>query len=138
MYLNIINFINVLDLLQVHALRPTDVVPEAIDKLFSFFERQEIKSDTVIWRQGDLPDKCLILADGRLLNSLEEEAGTTEVIEVGHLVGEFSLMVNQRRLGTLSAIDNSVIFVLSKMKYDMIISTEPYLAFVLARICMVR
>ena len=87
---------------------------------------------------GEISDHALIVGAGKLLHELEEEAGTAELIDVGHLVGEYGLLNAQRRLGTLRALEDSTVYVLSKEQYDELTRDDPYAAFVLARICLVR
>jgi CRP-like cAMP-binding protein len=51
-------------------------------------------------------------------------------------VGEYGLLNMERRLGTLTALEPSIILVLDKSVYDDMILKDPYTAFVLSRICM--
>jgi CRP-like cAMP-binding protein len=53
-------------------------------------------------------------------------------------VGEYGLINNTVRQGTLSALEDSELYVLSKSSFETMMKEEPYLAFALSRICMVR
>ncbi len=68
---------------QIHALRPPDCSSESLDALMSYFTRCELTAGQVLWRQGEKSSSAVLLQSGRLLNTLEEEAGTTEEIYVG-------------------------------------------------------
>lgn len=41
-----------------------------------------MEEGTILWRQGDASLCAVLLAHGKLLHTLEEEAGTTEEIQV--------------------------------------------------------
>lgn len=52
-------------------------------------------------------------------------------------MGEYGLINNIVRQGTLTAVEDSELYVLSKATFEKIVRDEPYLAFALSRICMV-
>ena len=79
-----------------------------------------------------------MVSSGRLLNSLEEEAGTTEVITVGHLVGEYGLLTAHKRFSTLTAVEPSTVFQLDRANYERLGREHPELVLVLSKICIVR
>lgn len=64
---------------QLYTVRPPDVSRASIDMLLSYFKSRSIRSGEVLWRQGEESKSAVLLVSGSLLNSLEEEAGTTEV-----------------------------------------------------------
>ena len=122
---------------QLYALCPYDESTDSIDKLFQYFELKRTNIDNVVlWEQGGPSVSAIILVSGKLVNSLQEEAGTTEPVEVGHLVGEYGLLTGQARHGTLTAVEPSVYYELSQSKYEEMKSKEPKLAFILCRICL--
>lgn len=109
-----------------------------IDRLISYFHREEVAEGEVLWRQNDESEQAVLLISGKMQHVLEEEAGTTEIVFPGHLVGEFGLLNNQNRYGTLVALEPSEVLVLSKVTLKRMIEKDPYLSFVLSKICMVR
>jgi sulfate permease, SulP family len=121
---------------QLYALCPADVPIESIDRLISYFEHRYVSAGEVLWKQGEESDRALILASGRLIHTLEEEAGTMELIDIGHLVGEYGLLSGQRRYGTLTAIQASNVYVLTADKYKKMTMDDPFISLVLARICL--
>jgi CRP-like cAMP-binding protein len=75
--------------------------------------------------------------EGKLLSVLEEEKGTTEEILIGHLVGEYGLINNQKRLATLVALQDSEVLSLNKQQFEFIVENDAYSAFLLSKVCMV-
>lgn len=54
--------------------------------------------------------RAILVISGLMEHVLEEEAGTKEYVYPGHLVGEYGLINEQTRSGTLSAIENCNIY----------------------------
>lgn len=121
---------------QIYSIVPSDVSYESVDRLFSYFKKRNIPAGSVLWRLGDVSQHAVVLATGRLLNSLEDEPCTTETIDVGHLVGEYGLLTGHRRYGTLTATEPSVILELDMQRYQEMERRDPLLALVLSKICM--
>jgi SulP family sulfate permease len=117
---------------QLYALCPYDDV----DLLMMYFQTFHLAADTIIWRQGDLSDKALLLVSGELTSTLEEEAGTMEIIESGHLVGEYGIINGQRRLSTMQATKDSEVLVISSVGYEKLTEERPDLALILVKICV--
>lgn len=121
---------------QIYSIVPSDVSYESVDKLFSYFKKRSVPTGTVLWRLGDASHHAVVLATGRLINSLEDEPCTMETINVGHLVGEYGLLTGHRRYGTLTAVEPSVILELDLARYQEMERRDPQLALVLSKICM--
>ena len=54
----------------------------------------------------------------------------------GHLVGEFSLITNRNRQGTLIAQKDCELLVLSRQQLDKMRHEDPFSALILNRICL--
>ena len=63
----------------------------AIPKLFKYFRSRKISPNEVLWRQDTPSDQAALLVKGKLISVLEDEAGTRELINPGHLIGEFGM-----------------------------------------------
>ena len=114
---------------------PVDVVK----KLLSYFVPEYLNKGIVLWFQGEMSTKAVLLGEGQLKSYVEgEESTTTEHVQVGALVGEFGLLSSTTRRSTVVASAHSHLFVLHKSAFDDMCRREPYLSYVLARICMVR
>lgn len=61
-----------------------------------------------------------------------------QVIEIGHLVGEYGLLSCQKRQGTLTATEDCVVLELERKQYEGLTKTNPALILVLSKICIVR
>ena len=139
-------------MLQLLALCPDD--PRKVEKLVEKFERQFVESGAYLWRIGDDPDFCLLLSEGCLVASSADEyvladgseaaggaggaggaAGEEEGEEilVGHLVGEYSLLMGTTRQGSLRATEDSIVYVLRRGMFD---DMEDDLRVLLYRICL--
>lgn len=124
---------------QVHRLSGGGAgVTATLLRLFSFFETMDVQTGTVLWRQGDPSDRAVLLVRGRLQNELEDEAGTTESILPGHLVGEFGLLRDQLRQGTLRVSTASQLLVLTQQRFEEMEAKDSQAALLLAKISMVR
>lgn len=111
---------------------------QKIEQLMSYFVREFAERNSVLWVQGSLPDRALLLVSGRLQHLLEEEAGTIEVVYPGHLIGEFGLLNGHARNGTLTATEDCEMLVLRAGSFAEMERNDPYLALVFSKICMVR
>ena len=61
-------------------------------QLFSMFERETRYKDVVLWKQGSESDCVKLLVRGKLISTLENEAGTQEVVDCGNTLGELGLI----------------------------------------------
>jgi SulP family sulfate permease len=100
-----------------------------IHRLLDYFHIQEIEKDEVLWKQGDVPDCTLLLVDGALRAVVEEEAGTTEDVSVGAVVGELCFLTGEKRKTSLIAVRRSVVYVLDRTSFEQMLQTDCYLAF---------
>ena len=132
-------------MLQLLALCPDE--PQKVDKLVSHFRRQEVHAGTFLWQIGDEPDFCVLLSEGGLVASCtdrhflsaaasigndngEEE---DEAILVGHLVGEYSMLMNVTRQGSLRATEDSTVYVLNRGDY---LALDDDLKVLLFQVCL--
>jgi hypothetical protein len=122
---------------QLHSLCPNES-SETVDKLLSYFEPEKVSKGAVLWHQGDASTRAILLCEGKLTSSVQGEESATEVVSVGYLCGEYGLINGQLRQSTITAVEPSVIFSLRKEKFEKMLSKDPYLAFVLTKICSVR
>jgi len=122
-----------LALQQLRALCPSEDTDVAV-RLLAHMERRTIPSGTILWRQGDPSTFCMLLSEGLLQNRLEEEAGTAEDCRPGCLVGEYHFINKERRMGTLSAKENSIVYALGASEFEAMLKEDPYAGFVLARV----
>jgi len=60
--------------------------PDRVDRLLSYFIRDSIDQGTVLWMQGTLSDRAVLVISGRLEHLLEEEADTREIVYPGNYV----------------------------------------------------
>ena len=57
--------------------------PDRVDRLLSYFIRDSIEQGTVLWMQGTMSDRAVLVISGRLEHLLEEEADTREIVYPG-------------------------------------------------------
>ncbi|OQR96717.1 Sulfate Permease (SulP) Family [Achlya hypogyna] len=110
--------------------------PEVIQALLGYFEQQVLETGACVWRQGDSSNSSMILAEGRLQAIVEEEAGTTEDIPVGALVGELCLLTGEKRKTSMYATEPSVVYVLTLAKFQEMLHKDSYLAFLFQGIAL--
>ena len=132
--------------LQLLALCPDE--PAKVEKLVAHFRRQEIESGMYLWQIGDEPDFCVLLSAGGLSASCSDRhflaaasAAATgvdsgaddETILVGHLVGEYSMLMNVTRQGSLRATQDSTVYVLNRGDY---LALDDDLKVLLFQVCL--
>eukprot|EP01041_Mallomonas_annulata_P003001 gene3001-5879_t len=114
-----------------------DESPAIVTQLLSYFVEEDIPAHTVLWKQGGESNRAVLLADGRMNSFVEnEEDTTTEEVLIGGLIGEFGLLTNTVRRSTVVALEDSRTFILYQKAYEEMTRKDPYLTFVLSRICM--
>jgi SulP family sulfate permease len=110
--------------------------PDDIFRLIGYFVPEQVDEGTILWVQDSPSDKAILLVSGKLSSELEDEAGTIERLSPGHLVGEYGLLNRVVRHGTLKAIERCDLLVLHEQRFEEMKIRDPFLAFVLAKVCM--
>uniref|UniRef100_A0A7S1TMZ3 STAS domain-containing protein n=1 Tax=Phaeomonas parva TaxID=124430 RepID=A0A7S1TMZ3_9STRA len=124
-----------LEFRQIQAIL-SDVPMPKIAVLLSYFKGRDIRAGETLWVQGSVPDGCGILLKGHLVSRLEEEAGTTEGVFPGAMVGEFGLVNNRLRGSTLESSQDGKMLWLSKDDYTVMRKKQGESALLLSRICI--
>lgn len=84
---------------------------EVVQKFFSYFSREVYSKGDVVWRQGTKSDSAKLLVSGEIISKLENEAGTTETISIGSLIGECGLVQGLNRNSTVTVLlDNTILY----------------------------
>lgn len=98
----------------------TDIARECIEV--------EVPAGQYVFRQGDPSDSLYIVSAGRLDVSLEHADGErVSVAEVGRgqIVGEMGVLTGEPRSATLCSVRDSLLYRLSKERFDEIINAYP-------------
>lgn len=96
-----------------------------MEQFFSYFTRETYKKGDVLWRQGSTSDSAKLLVTGGLIASLENEAGTTETISIGSMIGESGLVDNTNRNSSVHATEDAVVYSLSRDSWDVMKDKDP-------------
>lgn len=107
-----------------------------IAALMTYFSSIRAREGAVLWRQGDVSDRAVLIVEGELTSSMEDEAETTEVLQPGFLIGEFGLIFGARRLTSIAASKDTALLVLTSASYQIMKSEQPLLAVLLSNICI--
>jgi SulP family sulfate permease len=105
-----------------------------VERFFSYFSREVFQEGATLWRQGAKSDCAKVLVSGDLISSLENEAGTTEAISIGSVIGESGLVDNQNRNSTVQAKAESVLYSLSRESWELLKEKDPRCAHLLYHI----
>jgi len=125
-------FISVFTDLCPHGISREDVV-----KVFSSFQRQVCHEGAIIWNQDDESDSVKILILGQLMAELENEAGTTEIVPKGSMIGELGLVNHNPRMSTVRCFSKeAILYSMSRTAFEEMISTQPHLARYIDLICV--
>lgn len=82
-----------------------------VEQFLSYFSREIYNKGDVLWRQGTKSDSAKLLVSGDLIAMLENEAGTTEAISIGSVIGESGLVQGSKRNSTVCVlVDNTVLY----------------------------
>lgn len=124
----------------LHLRRLQQLMPDqplrVLNSLLEYFALEEVDAGQVLWKQGATADRALLLIDGLLQSIVEEEAGTTEDVAVGAIVGELCLLTGEKRKTTLVAKTRSVVYTLTLAKLAEMKAQESHLAFLFLGIAL--
>ena len=120
---------------QLQALCP-DQSLTVLYRLLDYFHMMEIEEEEILWQQGQISNTAVLLADGALRAYIEEEAGTTEDVQVGSLVGELCLLTGEKRKCTVRATQRSVVYVLTRERLDKMIEQDTELAYLFQNVAL--
>lgn len=116
---------------------PESVDEECIDILFSHFEREVYQKGSIIWLQGEESDCAKLLVRGVLEAHLENEAGTSERVQSGRVIGELGLVHGDRRMSSVHCVsEEAILYTLSRDTFEKLIETHPAVARVMDLICI--
>ena len=89
-----------------------------VQKFFSYFRRETYNKGDILWKQGTNSNCAKLLLSGDLMASLENEAGTTEPISVGNLIGESGLVGDDSRNSTVVCLTDAILYSLSREAWE--------------------
>jgi len=116
---------------------PGAVNSEDVEMLFSKFEREIFHKDEVLWKQGSPSDCVKLLVRGKLISTLENEAGTSETIVCGNMLGEIGLIENVPRMSSVQCLsDEAVLYNLSRDSFERLTRSSPHAARLIDLICI--
>lgn len=106
--------------------------------LLSHFERETYTKEEFIWKQNDASNSAKILVGGRLIALLENEAGTSEVIFSGNLIGELGLVQGIPRMSSVQCIsdEGAILYSLHRQSYEKLVKNAPHIARHIDMICI--
>lgn len=88
------------------------------------------RKGTVMFHQGDDADCMYLIDSGKLEVSVKTKANTQLVVGTlgeGDLVGEMALVIDLRRSATVNVLEDSELFRLSKVDFDVLTAKHPAL-----------
>jgi len=108
-----------------------------VERFFSYFCREIYNEGDILWRQGAKSDSAKLLISGGLIASLENEAGTTETISIGSIIGESGLVEHFNRNSTVHVLENdTVLYSLSRESWEVLKEKDPKCAHLLYAIAV--
>ncbi len=114
-----------------------EISREEINLLLSYFHREVYKKGDLVWKQGSKSDCAKLLVVGKLVAMLENEAGSSEVVQVGRLVGELGLIAGVNRMNSLYCeSDSCITYNITRDSFEEMIRTNPKLARFMDMICI--
>lgn len=104
--------------------------------LFSHFTREVYKKDDYVWRQGSNSDCAKLLVKGWLVAVLENEAGTSETIQPGNLIGELGLCRGIPRMSSVHCTEEAIVYSINRQSLEDLKETNPKVANFFSYICI--
>mmetsp|Transcript_13035 Transcript_13035/g.38830 ORF Transcript_13035/g.38830 Transcript_13035/m.38830 type:complete len:637 (-) Transcript_13035:13-1923(-) len=120
---------------QLAALMPS-LAPKDRDALAKRFAPRRLAAGDALWRQHDASDSIAVLVSGSLLSTLEDEAGTSEVVSAGNMLGETASLTEEPRASTVTAREPAVVYVLDAAALADLRCSQPSLVLELALLSM--
>ncbi len=115
----------------------TNIPDEDAEELFSRFTRQVYKDGDYLWHQHSESDCAKLLVSGMLMAKLENEAGTSEYIFAGNLIGEMGLVNRDVRMSSVQCVsDEAILYSLSRDSFEDLMATHPRVARYIDLICI--
>lgn len=119
-------------------LCPVEAVSDSVKRLLKHFEDREVyNKDDVVWKQGSEGTSVKLLVQGMLISVLENEAGTSETIATGNIIGELGLLQGLHRVSSVYCLsDEAIIYSMSKKSFDSLCQKDAQAARLLDLICI--
>jgi CRP-like cAMP-binding protein len=108
---------------------------EKWDELARAVEDLVVAPGTVIFRQGDPGDKFYLIRTGRVRVFRQDAGLETElaVLQAGDDFGEMALFMDEPRMATVAALEETRLMVLSKEQFQSILKDFPNVTFAFVR-----
>jgi len=108
---------------------------EKWDEIARAVEDLVVAPGTVIFRQGDPGDKFYLIRTGRVRVFRQDAGLETElaVLQAGDDFGEMALFMDEPRMATVAALEETRLMVLSKEQFQSILKDFPNVTFAFVR-----
>eukprot|EP00551_Chaetoceros_affinis_P009596 CAMPEP_0203676618 /NCGR_PEP_ID=MMETSP0090-20130426/25110_1 /ASSEMBLY_ACC=CAM_ASM_001088 /TAXON_ID=426623 /ORGANISM="Chaetoceros affinis, Strain CCMP159" /LENGTH=1010 /DNA_ID=CAMNT_0050543211 /DNA_START=44 /DNA_END=3076 /DNA_ORIENTATION=- len=114
-----------------------DVSREEMVNLLSYFDREVYKKGDLLWKQGSHSDCAKLIISGKLIAMLENEAGSSEIVQLGRLVGELGLVAGANRMNSLYCeSDSCITYSITRDSFEEMTRSDPKLARFIDLICI--
>ena len=121
----------------LHNICPGEVDEEDVEILFSCFQRQVYQKGDVLWMQASKSDCAKLLVKGTLVANLENEAGTSETVQVGRMIGELGLVQGSPRMSSVRCMsEEAILYSVSRESFEELIKRNPSVARLIDLICI--
>lgn len=104
---------------------------DELDKIIPYFEMLDCPAGTILFNEGDPGDFVGFITSGKLEVKKQTEFKGKQIIlallSKGSLVGELSVFDQQPRSATVTAIEDSKLFILRRKAMDSIMQLHPYI-----------
>jgi SulP family sulfate permease len=118
-------------------LCPGEADSKNVEVLFSLFRREVYRKDNILWGQGSSSDCIKLVVRGQLISLLENEAGTSETVDSGNIIGEHGLVQGLSRMSSVLCLsDEAVLYSLSRESFDELCRNSPHVARLIDLLCI--
>jgi len=96
-------------------------------KLVEVGHRRHLKASEVLYREGDPGDAFYIILSGSVGYTIDGLDQSPTIIKAGDFIGEFSLMLGLPRTVTVTALEDTTVFVISPQGFKRLLQDQPLL-----------
>ena len=106
---------------------------DELAELVGHLHEREVLRGTLLFREGDRGDMCMIVAEGAVELSVERRGRTTRLLTLGpgRLFGELALLDGGPRTATCTAYEDAVVLELRSRQFEQLLDGESRLTLLL-------
>lgn len=117
----------------------TPLASHEIAEIAGLLEEREVKSGTILFRQGEKSEECYLIHSGKVeINIQENDKLKSIILEAPMIFGELALLTDSLRNGSARMIESGKLLVINKNLFQKILLTHETVAKSIVSLAMER